>query len=138
VALRRCAITGETYLMACCPRCGTGQGDGAVDKLLTSLHPRILVRVPIPGAPLTFRPLDGQPPRTAALEDWRERVVPAWWRLEPGGLDAGDGGFDAGDHGAAWRRRPSLSGMMMPAPLPSSAGSRGFHPGPMGQAGRNP
>jgi hypothetical protein len=41
---------GEVYLMACCLRCGAGQGDGAVDRLLTSLHPRVPVRVPIPPA----------------------------------------------------------------------------------------
>ena len=43
---------GKVYLMACCLRCGAGQGDGAVDRLLTSLHPRVPVRVPIPPAPL--------------------------------------------------------------------------------------
>jgi hypothetical protein len=41
---------GKVYLMACCLRCGAGQGDGAVDRLLTSLHPRVPVRVPIPPA----------------------------------------------------------------------------------------
>jgi hypothetical protein len=47
---RRCRIMGKVYLMACCLRCGAGQGDGAVDRLLTSLHPRVPVRVPIPPA----------------------------------------------------------------------------------------
>ncbi len=77
LAPRRCGVVGEVYLMACCPRCGAGQGDGAVDRLLTSLHPR----VPVPPAPLTFRPLDGRPPRRAALGDWLAREIPARWRL---------------------------------------------------------
>jgi hypothetical protein len=80
-APRRCRVVGEAYLMACCPRCGAGQGDGAIDRLLTSLHPRTPVRVPIPPAPLTFWPLNGRPPRRAALNDWLGRVVPARWQL---------------------------------------------------------
>jgi hypothetical protein len=47
LAPRRCRVAGATYLMACYPRCGAGQGDGAVDRLLTSPHPRVPVRVPI-------------------------------------------------------------------------------------------
>jgi hypothetical protein len=78
---RRCPIVGEAYLMVCCPRCGAGQGDATVDRLLTSLHPRVPVRVPIPPAPLTFRPLDGCLPRRAALGDWLEHLIPARWRL---------------------------------------------------------
>jgi hypothetical protein len=81
---RRCPIVGAAYLTALCPACGAAQGDGAVDRLLTSLHPRVPIRVPIPPAPLAFRPLDGRPPRPG-LGDWRERVAPARWRLEPGG-----------------------------------------------------
>jgi hypothetical protein len=73
--------------MATCTACGAAQGDGAVDRLLTSLHPRAPFRVPIPPAPLAFRPLDGRPPRPR-LGDWRERVVPARWRLEPDGAAA--------------------------------------------------
>jgi hypothetical protein len=81
LAPRWCPIVDEAYLMACCPHCGAGQGDGTVDRLLTSLHPCVPVRVPIPPAPLTFRPLDGRPPRRAALGDWLERLVPARWQL---------------------------------------------------------
>jgi hypothetical protein len=96
LAPRRCLIVDEVDLMACCPRCGAGQGDGAVDRLLTSLHPRVPVRVPIPPAPLTFRPLDGRPPHRAALGDWQERVIPARWQLtamlpEVSALDRDDG-----------------------------------------------
>jgi hypothetical protein len=36
--------------------------------------------VPIPPAPLTFRPLDGRPPRPG-MGDWAERVVPPRWHL---------------------------------------------------------
>jgi hypothetical protein len=39
------------------------------------------VRVPIPPAPLTFRPLDGRLPHQAALGDWQECVIPARWQL---------------------------------------------------------
>jgi hypothetical protein len=99
LAPRYCPIAGERYLMACCPRCGTGQGDGAVDRLLTSLHPRIPVRVPVPPAPLAFRPLDRRPPRATMGADWLEQVVPAHWRLEPGW---------AGDDGAPLRRPSPL------------------------------
>jgi hypothetical protein len=84
---RRCPVVGQTYLTAVCPACGAAQGDGAVDRLLTSLHPRAPFRVPIPPAPPAFRPLDGRPPRPR-LGDWRERVVPARWRLEPDGAAA--------------------------------------------------
>ena len=87
VAPRRCPVVGETYLTALCPACGLPQGDGAVDRLLTSLHPRAPVRVPIPPAPLTFRPLDGRPPRLA-MGDWGERVIPACWRLRTDDADA--------------------------------------------------
>ena len=87
VAPRRCPVVGETYLTALCPACGLPQGDGAVDRLLTSLHPRAPVRVPIPPAPLTFRPLDGRPPRPA-MGDWGERVIPACWRLRADDADA--------------------------------------------------
>jgi hypothetical protein len=69
--------------MALCPVCGAAQGDGAVDRLLTSLHPRVPIRVPIPPAPLAFRPLDGRPPR-AAMGDWGEVVEPAGWRVADG------------------------------------------------------
>ena len=72
IAPRRCPVVGETYLTTLCPACGLPQGDGAVDRLLTSLHPRAPVRVPIPPVPLTFRPLDGRPPRPA-MGDWGER-----------------------------------------------------------------
>jgi hypothetical protein len=82
---RRCPAVGETYLTALCPSCGTAQGDGAVDRLLTSLHPHVPVRVPIPLVPLTFRPLDGRQPRPS-MGDWLERVVPARWRLELDGV----------------------------------------------------
>ena len=80
-------MVGETYLTALCPACGLPQGDGAVDRLLTSLHPQAPVRVPIPPAPLTFRPLDGRPPRPA-MGDWGERVIPARWRLRADDADA--------------------------------------------------
>jgi hypothetical protein len=56
---RAAARSGETYLTALCPACGAAQGDGAVDRLLTGVHPRAPVRVPLPPAPLTYRPLDG-------------------------------------------------------------------------------
>jgi len=39
------------------------------------------VRVPIPPAALTFRPLDGCPSHPE-MGDWGERVVPARWHLE--------------------------------------------------------
>ena len=87
LAPRRCPVLGATYLTALCPACGAAQGDGAVDRLLTSLHPRAPVRVPIPPAPPAFRPLDGRPPRPHP-GDWRERLVPACWRLEPDGAAA--------------------------------------------------
>src|SRR4051794_14131925 len=83
LAPRYCSNVGERYLMACCPTCGTGQGDGSVDRLLTSLHPSIPVRMPIPPTPLAFRPLDGRPARAAMGADWLEQVVAAHWRLEP-------------------------------------------------------
>jgi hypothetical protein len=83
-------VVGEVYLTALCPCCGAAQGDGAVDRLLTSLHPRVPVRVPIPPAPLIFRPLDGRPPR-GAMGDWLERAVPAHWRLEAGAGSAAFG-----------------------------------------------
>jgi hypothetical protein len=90
LAPRRCPVAGEAYLTALCPACGAAQGDGAVDRLLTSLHPRAPVRVPLPPAPLAYRPLDGRPPRPR-MGDWRERAVPARWRLVPDGA-AGDRG----------------------------------------------
>jgi hypothetical protein len=83
VAPWRCPVVGETYLTALCPSCGLAQGDAAVDRLLTSLHPRAPVRVPIPPAPLTFRPLDGRPPRPV-MGDWAERAVQPRWRLRVG------------------------------------------------------
>jgi hypothetical protein len=90
LALRRCCVVGESYLTALCPSCGAAQGDGAVDRLLTSWHPRAAVRVPIPPAPLTFRPLDGRP-SCPTLSDGDERVVPARWRLAADGA-AGEPG----------------------------------------------
>lgn len=90
LAPRRCPVVSEAYLTALCPACGAAQGDGAVDRLLTSLHPRAPVRVPLPPAPLTYRPLDGRPPRPR-MSDWRERAVPACWRLGPDGA-AGEPG----------------------------------------------
>jgi hypothetical protein len=53
-------------------------------RFMQRSHRRAPVRVPIPPAPLAFRPLDGRPPRPR-LGDWRERVVPARWRLAPAG-----------------------------------------------------
>jgi hypothetical protein len=90
LAPRRCPVVGEAYLTALCPACGAAQGDGAVDRLLTGLHPRAPVRVPLPPAPLTYRPLDGRPPRPR-MGDWLERAVPARWRLVPDGA-AGERG----------------------------------------------
>jgi hypothetical protein len=51
---------GQTYLTALCPACGAAQGDGAVDGCPPRPHPG----------------------------DWRGRVVPARWRLEPDGAAA--------------------------------------------------
>ena len=84
LAPRRCCVDGAPYLTALCPGGGAAQGDGAVDRLRTSLHPQAPIRVPIPPMPLTFRPLDGRPPRVG-LDDWRERVIPARWHLMPDG-----------------------------------------------------
>jgi len=81
LAPRRCPVVGATYLTALCPSCGAAQGDAAVDRLLTSRHPRVPVRVPIPPAPLTFRPLDGGP-LCSGMGAWCERVVPPRWCLE--------------------------------------------------------
>ncbi len=111
LAPRRCAVVGGTYLTALCPSCGAAQGDGAVDRLLTSRHPRVPVRVPVPPAPLAFRPLDGRPPR-AAMGGWRGRVTPARWRLdvEPGGAATGglgDGPAPAVRCAAAGPRPPT-------------------------------
>ena len=83
LAVRRCPVVGDAYLTALCPRCGAAQGDGAMERVLTSLHPRAPIRVPIPPAPLVLRPLDGRPPR-AGMDDWGEAVVPAGWRLAGG------------------------------------------------------
>jgi competence protein CoiA len=80
LAPRRCRATGASYLMALCPGCGQLQGDHAVDRLLTSPHPQVPVRVPVPPAPLTYHPLDGRAAR-AALGNWRERILPARWYL---------------------------------------------------------
>ncbi len=102
LAPRRCPIVGEVYLMACCPRCGAGQGDGAVDRLLTSLDPRVLVRVAIPPAPLTFRPLDGRLPRRAALGDWLERVISARWQLTTAPLETATLDLDRDDRHPGW------------------------------------
>ena len=126
LAPRYCSIVGERYLMACCPTCGTGQGDGSVERLLTSLHPRIPVRVPIPPAPLAFRPLDGRPAR-AAMGDWLGQVVPAHWRLEPGW--AGDGRplspSPSPPVAPPPRGRPSLPGMTQQATRSSDSRLRG-------------
>jgi hypothetical protein len=95
LAPRRCPIVDEVYLMACCPRCGAGQGDGAVERLLTSLHPRVPVRVPIPPAPLTFRPLDGGSARCADLGDWVERLGRVCKAVAPAEPDPIWGGWHA-------------------------------------------
>jgi hypothetical protein len=137
LASRRCLVVGESYLTALCPACGAAQGDAAVDRLLTSLHPRAPVRVPIPPAPLTFRPLDGRPPRPV-LGDGGERVVPAGWPSlasmtavptsttsppEPRTLTADHGGA-RGASDAAAPIHPAASGTAPADARPSAAPER--------------